>query len=125
MSNSLIESWWRSLKHRWLYLHPFDIFATVERLVAVYVQQHNSVIPHSAFNGQTPDEMYSGSGASVPDQLARARAAAQDARIAANRALTCEDCRPQSSPSTTLRPREQSFGISTLLHLQPIPPECL
>jgi putative transposase len=23
-SNSMIEAWWRSLKHRWLFLHSFD-----------------------------------------------------------------------------------------------------
>jgi putative transposase len=28
-SNSLIEAWWRSLKHRWLFLHPLDNLATV------------------------------------------------------------------------------------------------
>lgn len=33
-SNSLIEAWWRSLKHQWLFLHPLDSVATVHRLVA-------------------------------------------------------------------------------------------
>jgi putative transposase len=23
-SNSMIEAWWRSLKHQWLFLHPLD-----------------------------------------------------------------------------------------------------
>jgi hypothetical protein len=23
-SNSIIEAWWRSLKHQWLYLHSFE-----------------------------------------------------------------------------------------------------
>jgi hypothetical protein len=23
-SNSMIEAWWRSLKHQWLFLHPFE-----------------------------------------------------------------------------------------------------
>ena len=40
--------------------------------VRFYVEQHNTVIPHSAFRGQTPDEMYFGTGAAVPDQLAEA-----------------------------------------------------
>jgi putative transposase len=30
-SNSLIEAWWRSLKHRWLFLHPLDNVATVKK----------------------------------------------------------------------------------------------
>jgi hypothetical protein len=31
-SNSMIEAWWRSLKHQWLFLHAFDSVATVRRL---------------------------------------------------------------------------------------------
>jgi hypothetical protein len=27
-SNSLIEAWWRTLKHHWLYLHSLDDLAT-------------------------------------------------------------------------------------------------
>ena len=53
-SNSMIEAWWRSLKHQWLFLHSLDSIATVRRLVAFYVDQHNGVLPHSAFRGQTP-----------------------------------------------------------------------
>src|SRR6202011_5463933 len=55
-SNSMIEGWWRSLKHQWLFLHSLDSVTTVRRLVAFYVDEHNRVLPHSAFRGQTPDE---------------------------------------------------------------------
>jgi putative transposase len=48
-SNSMIEAWWRSLKHQWLFLHSLDSVTTVRRLVAFYVQEHNTVLPHSAF----------------------------------------------------------------------------
>jgi hypothetical protein len=61
-SNSMIEAWWRSLKHQWLFLHSLDCVAPVRRLVAFYVEEHNCVLPHSAFRGQTPDEMYFGTG---------------------------------------------------------------
>ena len=54
-SNSIIEAWWRSLRYQWLYLHMLDSLASVERLIAFYVAQHNTVMPHSAFLGQTPD----------------------------------------------------------------------
>jgi putative transposase len=57
-SNSMIEAWWRCLKHHWLFLHALDSVTTVRRLVAFYVQEHNTALPHSAFRGQTPDEMY-------------------------------------------------------------------
>jgi len=33
-SNSLIESWWRSLKHQWLYLNTLDTVGAVKNLVA-------------------------------------------------------------------------------------------
>jgi hypothetical protein len=56
-SNSTIEAWWRSLKHEWLFLHSLDSVTTVRRLVEFYVQEHNRVLPHSAFRGQTPDEI--------------------------------------------------------------------
>ena len=76
----MIESWWRVLKHQWLFLNTLDTVKAVkaiENLVAFYVQEHNSRLPHSAFRGQTPDEMYYGRGAQVPDQLAEARREAE------------------------------------------------
>jgi putative transposase len=68
-SNSMIEAWWRSLKHQWLFLHSLDSVPTVRRLVAFYVQEHNQVLPHSAFGGQTPDDVLRqrGRGSSRPD----------------------------------------------------------
>jgi hypothetical protein len=43
-SNSMIESWWRALKHQWLYLNPLDTVSSLRRLVAFYVE---SIIPDS------------------------------------------------------------------------------
>jgi putative transposase len=40
-SNSMIEAFWRSLKHAWLYLHPLDSFAALRRLIEFYVKAHN------------------------------------------------------------------------------------
>ena len=58
-SNSMIEAWWRSLKQQRLFLQPLASVATIRRLVAFYVHEHNHVLPRSAFRGQTPDEMTS------------------------------------------------------------------
>jgi putative transposase len=91
-SNSMIEAWWRSLKHQWLFLHSLDSGATIRRLVAFYVHEHNHVLPHSAFRGQTPDEMYFGTGDAVPVDLASRAAAARRARVKANRSASCEAC---------------------------------
>jgi transposase InsO family protein len=91
-SNSLIESWWRSLKHQWLFINSLDSVAGVEKLVAFYVREHNTEIPHSAFRGQTPDEMYFGTGDQVPDELEAARVARREARMKENRATSCSAC---------------------------------
>ena len=91
-SNSMIEAWWRSLKHQWLFLHSLDSLTTVRRLVEFYVDEHNRVLPHSAFRGQTPDEMYFGTGDTVPADLTSGAAAARRARAEANRSAACETC---------------------------------
>ncbi len=91
-SNSLIESWWRALKHQWLYLNTLDTVRTLEKLVAFYVDEHNMRLPHSAFRGQTPDEMYFGTGSPIPDELEAARKAARQSRMEVNRATSCATC---------------------------------
>jgi putative transposase len=91
-SNSIIEAWWRSLKHQWLFLHSLDSVTTVRRLVAFYVDEHNRVLPHSAFRGQTPDEVYFGTGDAVPADLKSRATSARRTRLEANRSASCETC---------------------------------
>ena len=91
-SNSMIEAWWRTLKHQHLFLNTLDTTAAVRRLVAFYVTAHNAEIPHSAFRGQTPDEMYHGRGDGVPEQLEAAKQQTREARVEANRARSCRIC---------------------------------
>jgi transposase InsO family protein len=40
-SNSMIESWWRSLKHQWLFLNQLDSVESLRRLAEFYVEEHN------------------------------------------------------------------------------------
>ena len=91
-SNSLIEAFWRSLKHSWIYLHTLDNFTALRRLIAFYVTAHNEVMPHAAFDGQTPDEMYFGTGDAVAAELVIARKTAREDRIESNRAARCGLC---------------------------------
>jgi transposase InsO family protein len=91
-SNSLIESWWRSLKHQWLFLNHLDNLATLQKLIEFYVTEHNQTMPHNAFDGQTPDEMYFGQGEAVPDELAERRREAIRSRVVHNRNIACSDC---------------------------------
>ncbi len=72
-SNSLVEAFWRM------------------------------VLPHAAFHGQTPDEIYFGRGDQVPTQLAEGRSFARERRLQANRVLSCGDCR---TPTIAAGPSE-------------------
>lgn len=93
-SNSLIESWWRALKHQWLFLNTLDTVNRLEKLVGFYVDEHNTRLPHSAFRGQTPDEMYFGTGNHVPDELDAAKKIARQYRMEVNRATSCPTRQP-------------------------------
>ena len=96
-SNSLVESWWRVIKHQWLFLNTLDTAGSVRKLVAFYVDQHNSHLPHSAFKGQTPDEMYFGTGDDIPKKLEEARLQARELRLKSNRERNCHVCLQSAS----------------------------
>jgi lambda repressor-like predicted transcriptional regulator len=63
-SNSMIESWWRSLTHGWSDINHLESMTTLRKSLEFYVAEpeHNEMMPHSAFDGQTPDEMHLGRG---------------------------------------------------------------
>ena len=104
-SNSMIEVFWRSLKHQWLYLNSIDSIERLRSLVKFFVEEHNTQMPHSAFSSQTPDEMYFGTAIDLPAQLAAARSKARAERLVANRAMTCSQCSGyQASPPSLLNP---------------------
>ncbi len=103
-SNSLIEAWWRALKHQWLYLNSLDTVATVTRLVPFYVEKHNKNLPHSAFKGQTPDEMFFNSGDHIPAELVAARQAARQTRLGVNRSISCKTCERNRSAVLEVTP---------------------
>ena len=96
-SNSLIESWWRVIKHQRLFLNTLDTAASVRKLVAFYVEQHNSHLPHSAFKGQTPDEMYFGTGDGIPKKLEAEKLQARELRLKSNRERNCHVCLQSAS----------------------------
>ena len=87
----MIEAFWRSLRHQWLYLHELDTIESLRPLVDFFVNQHNVVMPHAAFNGPTPDEMFFGvtDGA---DELPGERQEARERRVEINRSRTCGAC---------------------------------
>ena len=86
-------------KHQWLFLNTLDTAASVGKLVAFYVDQHNSHLPHSAFKGQTPDEMYYGTGDDIPKTLEEAKLQAREVRLKSNRERNCHVCALPTSAS--------------------------
>ena len=107
-SNSLIEAFWRSLKHAWLYLHTLDSLAAPRRLIEFYVAAHNEVMPHSAFAGQTPDEMFFGTGDEVTQKLSSMRRSAREERMKENRTARCGVCFGETSSGALLLQRPRS-----------------
>ena len=91
-SNSLIEAFWRQLKHAWLFLNALESTAAVRRLVAFYVDEHNEKIPRAVLEARTPDEVYFGREENLPERLSEQRKRAQRVRSAANRAASCHRC---------------------------------
>ena len=101
-SNSMIEAFWRSLRHQWLYLHSLESFEHLEQLIGFYVREHNTQMPHHAFVGQTPDEIYFGRADGVRDHLTAARHQARRARMEANRGESCRACALPTQQTTSV-----------------------
>jgi putative transposase len=80
-------------------MNHLDSMATLRKLIEFYVAEHNETMPHSAFDGQTPDEMYFGRGVSVPDELAERRRDARRRRVEQNQRVSCSTC-PRHSEET-------------------------
>jgi len=92
-SNSLVEALNRSLKVNYLYNHPLNTFRDVERLVNFYLDQHNNVMPHSAFNGATPIQIFTGTWTSkhesdLKEKITHAKAKRREHRLL----LSCSNC---------------------------------
>ena len=91
-SNSLIEAFWRQLKHAWLFLNMLESTAAVRRLVAFYIREHNEKIPRAVLGARTPDEVYFGREEDLRECLSGQSKTAQRVRRAANRAASCHRC---------------------------------
>ncbi len=91
-----------------LHLHTLDNFTALGHLAAFYVTAHNEVMPHSAFQVETPDEMYFGTGGAVVFELGIARQAAREERIRENRAARCRVCAEEGDSRALLSQRPRS-----------------
>ena len=91
------------MKHNFLYMQRLASLTDLQHFVDFYIEEHNTVIPHAAFQGQTPQEVFDGDGSDLPQQLASMRAHARTARIAENQRAHCDAC-PRDAPSAQLVP---------------------
>ncbi len=57
-----------------LYLHSLESFTQLGELIDAYVKEHNTRMPHHAFGGQTPNEVYFDQADRVRDLLPAASA---------------------------------------------------
>ena len=76
------------------------MFRWIKRRLVAYVDEYNKKLPHSAFRGQTPDEMYFGTGDNVPHDLEAKRVAARQSRLQSNRGASCKTCEPLTEISS-------------------------
>jgi putative transposase len=88
-----------------------ESFNSVKRLIAFYIEQHNTVMPHSALLAQTPDEIYFGTGDHVPAELKTAHQAAQQRRLTENRAARCRLCDPQNAAPMESLSNAETLGV--------------
>ena len=58
MDNVFIERLWRSLKYECVYLHAFGTGSGLRAGLSKWIGYHNAGRPHSASEGQSPDEAY-------------------------------------------------------------------
>ena len=85
-SNSMIEAWWRSLKHQW----PSSTRWTASRPSVGWWRSTSTSTTAccAALRGQTPV----GTGDAVPADLTSRTVAARRSRVVANRSASCETC---------------------------------
>ena len=72
-------------------MHELETMSGLRPLVEFYVEQHNAVMPHAAFRGPTPDEVFFGTTADA-EELPGKRREARERRVENNRSRTCGAC---------------------------------
>jgi len=92
-SNSMIEAFFRRLKHAWLFAHSLPDLKTAIKLTDAYVRDHNELIPHYALAGATPAEVFfSKWDDNRINTICHGSQRAKTERASRNRALACGRC---------------------------------
>jgi len=92
-SNSMIEYFFKILKHRYLFLKSLDDISTVIKHTGYFIDQHNHVIPQQVLGGATPAETYFGRwNKDRENQIATNHLKARKSRMEYHRSLSCRVC---------------------------------
>jgi len=92
-SNSRVEALFRSLKCNYLYHEKIKSLDALKRKVNFYFNQHNHIIPHSAFKGATPNDIFTYSWTETSEvQLRTNRKKAFQSRVKSNTIKPCNSC---------------------------------
>lgn len=92
-SSSMIEAFFRRLKHAWLFVHFLPSLDAVSQLTEQYIHDHNEMIPHSALTGATPAEVFHGSWSDDDrKKLENEGCTARSARMQENLDAECQLC---------------------------------
>lgn len=93
-SNSMIEAFFKTMKHRYLYFQEVNSIDGLKKKLKFYIDEYNTIIPHSAHKGSTPFEAFNGQNLrKVNLDLAEAFKRRQFERIAENKSQkSCKNC---------------------------------
>jgi len=92
-SNSIIEALFRSAKHNHLFQQRLESVDSVNTHSAFYFSEHNEFIPHNAFDGATPHEVYTGKwNASCVAEILELGELRIEARRVHNTTIHCAIC---------------------------------
>ena len=92
-SNSMIEMLFLRLKHRYLFTFPLTNFETLEKGADFFFNESNTVIPHSALKGGTPEEVITGKwNEEKIKELQNQAKMARELRSKTNLSLQCPIC---------------------------------
>jgi len=102
-SNSMIEYFFKILKHRYLFLKSLENISVITQHSEFFIDQHNNVIPQQVLRGATPAEIYFGTwNKEKENQLVTNHLKARKTRMQYHRNLSCRICSPdivQPSPN--------------------------
>ena len=92
-SNSMIERFFRTIKHKWLYLVSLPTFDAAHSAIGRYMTDYNHLIPLHVLGGGTPFEMWSDKRSEAAKaELAPPQMNARDNRKTYNKTVSCGLC---------------------------------